>query len=619
MGKLKIMPQTQGQQIIYEYGVRVDADSEQAIGEQIHKARVMYNNIVAVMRSIYDEMQSFVLENASQEARDLVARIERHNTSFSDAKANDDRPAMLEIARARREDRKTLYPLLQEVRKAHKTEIAERFSRIGMNSRCDTYACRGMAVKEGLGASTANKVLEAALQAWSKSMQRGRPPRFAVGAEKVQDTLTIQFSQAGGCRVDDIFTGKRRDFTIEYPRKGFQKRSYTPFRFRLGAATDEMYAEGTVQVDREPPHGSYVALVRLVRKTMGPKYRYTLQLLLTLPEPVQVDFAGHRKPLVALHFGWNFDETGRRLAGISDSGDPLDATILSLPLSIEQDIRASAEIQAQRDGNRDVMVQKLKAELVLPDDLPENDALRVLWDKLRRLPAQYVSANRLHYLARLLAERGDLPEWFKAWRKMDKMQWQTHIHKVKGARNRRMTLYRKTALDLARKYETIVLEMPDLKKTAEKLDESTGEKTEMAKKARAGRVIAALYSLESALHWAACKCGSAVLHLSGEETVSTCSLCGGTTITPDSENGQVLYCEDCGSTLDRKKNGAALAWRAAEEQRESLVTEYWEAVQSKRWAAVERKAEKSQKMAAGRKAALAARKGIDLESAGDSR
>ena len=87
---------------------------------------------------------------------------------------------------------------------------------------------------------------------------------------------------------------------------------------------------------------------------------------------------------------------------------------------------------------------------------------------------------------------------------------------------------------------------------------------------------------------------------------------------PNPEDGQVLYCEDCGSTLDRKANGAALAWRIAEARREKLVIEYWEAVQSKQRAAIERKAEKSQKMAAGRKAA-AARKGINRENMADSR
>ena len=235
----------------------------------------------------------------------------------------------------------------------------------------------------------------------------------------------------------------------------------------------------------------------------------------------------------------------------------------------------------------------------------------MLWDKLRRLPAQHVSANRLHFLAGLLVERDCLPEWLGVWRKSDKMQWQKQVHMAKKARNRRMTFYRKAALDLARRYEAIVLEMPKLKKAAEKLDEKTGEKTELAKKARAGRVIAALYSLESALHWAACKCGTAVLHLSGEETVGVCSICGGTAIAPDSgDDGQCLYCPDCGSAMDRKKNDAANAWQLANAHLEPLVTQYWDVVLSKTEEAALRKAEKSAKMAAGRKAASAARKAI---------
>lgn len=450
-------------------------------------------------------------------------------------------------------------------------------------------------------------------------MQRGRPPRFAVGAEKSQDTLTIQFSNAGGCAVEDIFTGKRKDFSIQYPKKGFRKRSYTPFVFRLGAATDGIYAQGTVQVDREPPQGARVALVRLVRKVMGPKYRYSLQLLLSLPEPVRVEHFARRKPLLAIHIGWNFDEAGRRLAGLSDNGDALDASILSLPVSIEQDLRRSTEIQAIRDANRDAIVQRLKADLVLPDDLPEEDALRVLWEKLRRLPAQHISANRLHYLAGLLALRDAMPEWFELWRKADKRRWQKQVHLAKSARNRRGTFYRQTALDLARRYEAMVLEMPDLKKAAEKLNELTGEKTDLAKKARAGRVIAALYSLESALHWAACKCGTAVLHLSGEETVKSCALCRGVSMVTDPEDGQMLYCEDCGSTVDRKKNGAANAWKLAKENLEPLVTEYWETVLTKTQEAAQRKVEKAQKMAAGRKARAAARKGVDGAESADSR
>jgi hypothetical protein len=490
--------------------------------------------------------------------------------------------------------------MLQEVRKAYREEILQRFySRIGINSQCDTYVCRNLAVQNGLGPFTANKVLDAALQAWHQSIKRGRPPRFVAGPEKVQDTLTVQITEAGGCPVTAIFSGKRKDVAIEYPQRGFRKRSYAPFRFRAGSAKDQLYVAGTVQLDREPPAGAHVTLVRLARKMVGPDYRYTVQLLLKLPEPIHVDPQGGRKPLAALHFGWNAAEAGRRLAGLSDNGDVWDASILSLPSSIEEDLQRATEIQSDRDRGRDVIMLRLKKELVMPE-LPEEDPLWALWERIRRLPAQYVSANRLHYLARLLREREALPDWFEDWRKAGKRSWQQQVHLARSARNRRRTLYRKIALDLARAYEVIVLEMPDLKKLVEDRGETSGGDASLPSKAQAGRAVVALHSLESAIHWAACKCDTVILRLSGEETVRTCAVCGGLSMRQDPEDGQILHCLDCEAGLDRKKNGAANAWRAASAERESLVTAYWEAVTQRRDDAATRRADRSARMQAAR-------------------
>ncbi len=555
------------------------------------------------------------MERAGEEALALQAQVETLNLAFAQAKAANDEPEMKQIAEKRRNARKALYPLLNETRKAHRAELIEKFySRIGNNSRCETYQLRNAAVQDGLGSSTANRILDNALKAWQTSMQQGRPPRFSVGAEKMQDTLTIQFAMAGGAPAEDIVLGKRKDVIIEFPKVGFRKRSYTPFLFRLGAATADTYAEGTVQMDRPFPEGAHVALARLVRTRVGMKFQYKLQFLINLPESAKVETPQRRKPFVAVHFGWSFDEQGRRLAGISDNGDVLDAQLLQLPADIEINLKRSAVIQSMRDEFRDGIVAQLKERLVLPEGLTEEDALTEIWSKLKKLPAQHISANRLHYLATLLRERDATPDWFDAWRKDDRLQWQAQVSLACRARNRRRHFYRVFALNTARKYEAILLEIPDLKKAALKLDEKTGEKTDLARKARAGRTVAALYELESAMKWAACKAGSAVLKLRGEQTATTCGVCGasGKILKADEEDGQTLYCQSCGSTMDRKKNGAANAWQFAANDLESLVTSYWETVLAQQSKAGERKAEKSAKMAAGRKTAAAARK-LDAE------
>ncbi len=52
---ITIEPQTKGKQIVYEYGVRIAKVSEPGIADQIQKARRTYNNIIKLMRDIYDE------------------------------------------------------------------------------------------------------------------------------------------------------------------------------------------------------------------------------------------------------------------------------------------------------------------------------------------------------------------------------------------------------------------------------------------------------------------------------------------------------------------------------------------------------------------------------------
>ena len=106
-----------------------------------------------------------------------------------------------------------------------------------------------------------------------------------------------------------------------------------------------------------------------------------------------------------------------------------------------------------------------------------------------------------------------------------------------------------------------------------KINEETGERTEFAKSARAGRVVAAIYEFKSALKNAAINQQTALFEISGR-TVSTCTMCGGGT-TASADDHQTLTCESCGAILDRKKNGAANAWAATSEGIEDRVREYW--------------------------------------------
>ncbi|MDR7927325.1 zinc ribbon domain-containing protein [Acidithiobacillus thiooxidans] len=599
--QIKTVPQKIGNQLMYCYGVRLSPESEVAVAEQINKARALYNNIIAVMHSIYDEMQAYIMAHAGQEAREIQAQIEVVSAAFNAAKAANDEGEMKRIAQQRRALWKDLAVILKTVRQAHKETLKERFySRIGNKAACETYQCRAKAVMEGLGSSTASKILDSALKAWQMSMSKGKAPRFARGDLKLRDTLALQFSEAGGYPVEGLFTGKRHDLVIQYPKKGFMPRSYSPFRFRLGAAKENIYAEGTVHLHREIPAETRIAFALLVRKRIGMQYHYELQLLATLPEPIRLEPVVRRKPLVAIHFGWSADPEGRRLAGISDNGNPWEARLLALPPDIEADLQKASELQSKREVYRDEIVARLKESQIMPTESEE--AIPELWKTIRNFPMSRISPNRLHHVTRWLQENNRLPDWLYAWEKVDRRMWEQGVTCANRARNRRKNYYQEVALSLVTQYETILLELPDLKEMAFKVDQVTGERNDLARKARRGRAIASLHVLESAIKWSACKYGVAVLKLVGERTATVCSLCGGRQIAAVSGNTQVLHCKDCSNTLDRKCNGAANAWNAAAANLETLVTSYWQKTIEKQGEQAELKRLKNQKMADARKA-----------------
>jgi hypothetical protein len=583
--------------IVYEYGARLDRECAATVDDQIRKAHQLYNDLIALMRDTVAEMQSDLLSKAGPEAQQTQLRLDDLNARFAEAKARDDEASMKEIAQTRREAWVTLATQLKAARTALKSDHqAKFFSRIGKKSTCGTYQMRSQAVANGLGWGTANAILDNALIAFGKSIKQGRAPRFASAAEKVQDTLTLQFTMAGGLPATDLLGRRQGDFVLT-PPVAHGARKYGEYRFRLGAATADTYATGTWQYHRPLPAGASVGVARLIRRRIGKDVRYAIQLQLTLRDSIEHRPEG-RKPLATVHFGWAADLSGRRVAGIADSAEPGLARIVALPPEIEEGLLRTATLRAERDTARDQIVPIVKKL----DSTRFEESLEQEIAAINRLPTNHVAIRRLHRLCYQLRTNDALPAELDAWRKADRLRWQNEAHLARRARNRRRDFYRNFAIELARGYEVIAIEPLDLAKAAAKLDERTGEKTEFAKKARSGRVVAAIYELESAIRWAAVKTGAAVLELTAE-TASACSICGGVRVLPDAENSQILHCPDCGADLDRKQNGAALAYQLVMPEHEDAALAYHADMIEAQREAEERKRDRLGKMAKSRAAA----------------
>lgn len=586
-----------GDALVFEYGIRLDKESIEAVNKQILLSRRLYNDIVAEIRSAVNSAHAFIVEKAGGNAVTLQQEIDSLTDEFKSARAANDEERMRCLAQQRREKWAALGQLLQATRKTFRSEVQAQFlSRIGRNSSCQTYQLRCAAVAGGLGWGTANAVLDAALQAFKKSFARGRPPTFARGTEIAQDCLTLQFTMAGGVPAQALLEGRHSDVGLR-PSNGCGRRKYGEFRFRLGAAKENVYATGTWQYHRPLPADASIALARLVRRRIGSQYRWAVQLLVKPTEPVRVA-VGERKPLVAIHFGWSADLSGRRVAAIADAADPGAARVIALPPSIEADLERASEIQGTRDAARDAIVGQVRA-LALPDGASEYLTERMA--RLRKTRSQDVSANHLHHLCHVLRNEASVPEWLEVWRREDKRRWEQQAHIARSARNRRKEFYRELATKLAREYSVLAIEPLDLAVSAQKVDERTGEKNKLGSRARSGRVVAALYEFESALRWAAAKAETAVLEVRGQ-TATVCGICGAK-IEAAEDNYQILHCHGCGAVLDRKQNGAAVAWCLADEERETATMQFWIDRCTSLADRQAQKAEKLAKMAEGRRKA----------------
>jgi hypothetical protein len=586
----------------YEYGVDLDDGVAADVWVQVKLARRLYNDIVAVMRGVYAGMQEWVMEAAGADAQAAKAELVLLDARFKEARAAKDDGAMKQVADQRRELWRQLAPVLKAVRAKHKDQIRDLFlARIGRNASTATYQMRCHYVdEEGLGRATATAVLDRALKAWADSMKKGKPPMFANAAEKRQDTLVQQFTLAGGLPVDAIMGGQSKELSVS--AKPGQRGE---FAFRLGAAKAGVYATGQIRFHRALPEGASVPQARLVAMKVADKVRYKLQLVVSHEGMAAAD-GGGKRPLLAVHFGWAAAEDGGKVvASANNTPDPSTAAQTILPADIGEDLAWAADVQSARDAARDQLATRLHEWPLTGDEGIDAEIAAI-----QKLPAQHIAQSRLHRLIQRCWDAGyeNQPDWLRAWKSQDLRRWRAADGRARTARRRREDFYTQVARGWCANYQAIVVEPLDLKGAAQVVDGLTGERTEIAKKARAGRVVAAPYELLQALRWQAAKAGVALFEdTSNPKTVAVCSLCGSLDIAPLADDHQVLHCPACQADIARKDNAAAVLYQLWGDGIGDKTASFHQAAAAADVAKAEARKAKQQKMQEGRRAANLAR------------
>ena len=361
-------------------------------------------------------------------------------------------------------------------------------------------------------------------------------------------------------------TAPARSFICPGPDTA-RRHAYGDFRFRLGLAQDGVDAIGTWQYHRPLPEGAHVSSARLVRRRVADNYRWSLQIVLRLAEPIHLKHTP-TSALAAVHFGWMKSEHGRRVATIARSADPTAVQHLVLPASVEDDLVRSAELQGQRAKTRDELLPRLQAlthakRLLPPSVLAELAALAAL-------PGNHVAFGRIYRLHTALGEINLWRDWFDAWVRDDRMHWQAAVLMARRARGRRRDFYRCATLELARDHAAVVLEPLDLRVASKAVDESSGHWSAFSRHARAGRAVGALHEFEQAIRWACARHDTPVFQLKGM-TTRTCAACGALGLSVAKDARQQVPCAHCGAQHERQANAACCSWRWVHEGLEGRV------------------------------------------------
>ena len=560
--------------VVYEFGARVDAISQVAADAQIQQARKLYNDLIGCIRVVHTAMNAWVLDRAGPDAQALQGQLLQCEGEIASAKAASEVARLHRLAPQRLQLATALTTLLRPVRQQHRAMLrADFFSRVGNRTGTQTYALRCQAVAAGLGWATANEVLDSTLLAWKKSLALGRAPRFANGDRTDQDTLTLQFTAKGGLPIRQVLDGSSLELHMMAPDCA-RRCAYGSFRFRLGLAQAGVDATGTWQYHRPMPDGAHVTSARLVRRRVADRFRWSIQLVLRLGEPIQLAHTS-AGPLAAIHFGWTRCEGGRLVATVAQDANPVAATKIVLPSSVEDDLAQAAELQARRARTRDALRPQLASLARVKRTLPA--PLRSELEALASLPANRLAAPSLYRLHAALGKAGLWRDWFDDWIRADRMQWQAAVLLARRARGRRRDFYRCAALQIASHHQAVVLEPLDLRAASRAVDEASGQWAGFTRHARAGRVVVALHEFEQALRWACLRHDTPVFELKGL-TTRTCAVCGafGLTVPPTStrEGRREVRCGHCGAQHDRQANAACCAWRRTQEDLDLRIQDH---------------------------------------------
>ena len=588
---------------VYKYGLRPPTLNAKLVEDQFWGSGRYYNQLIENYRTGRDKYRSLLgkfpaLEAVSSELETLEAAFLELETAAKlaktgDGKMSDEQKAALKAARKQIKDARTARKALVDAESQQMLKdnpdlsaLIERANALKSNTSrtrdeqvelekvlkaakaaklklTDTFD--GQVTKVNFETNERLKKLRsasalrhgtylAAEDAANKANETSKgPPRFKAndGSGKIGTQILpgITVQEAMSCKDTRLQIKPLADGWAHLPRHQRRKGHRTTVRIRVGTVTDSnkpVWAEFPVYLHRPLPSDAIIKWSYIVRKRVGRKFEWSLQL--TVESNFAQDVKGAGTGAIALDLGWR--EGIRTAYAVDDKGEHAEITV---PERSVEGYRKPEDIRSIRDKHvdslRDDMVAWFRKDSV-PEALVKRTTTLHKWK----------APGRFHQLANVWAKEAS--DWepdnlkeLQAWAKQDRhlLDWESAQRaKVLAHRTER---YRVVATHIAKTYSKVIIEdRADLKLTNMKLKpKSENGDPGTGRGSRLNMVKAAPGEFREILVKACKKWGASLVEVDPAYTSRRCHECK---CNEKWENKSELKhtCEQCGVTFDRDHN-----------------------------------------------------------------
>lgn len=579
--------------IVHQYGLLPPVGEKDVI-DILYKAHRFYNSLI----ELYRERADHVRDLDSAEIRAKSAEIAESHSALDEirvminalrgakpAEGKTEHQEQIDLLKTEGEaaccQQKRLTVELRALFKVQRSdpEHTAAVAAVYKEYREKLTECRRTS---GLYWGTYNAVFTAAEKANKTSVGKPSFKRWTgEGTLSVQVQKTAANAESLPQSIEALFDGEHKLLRIDPvdPRawdpdvpKGERKRlSRTKLWFRV--ASDEkkkpVFAEFPLILHRRIPEEAQITNASITRRKHANHGKWTLQLTLTVPDPVHRPVAEVLTGRgIAFDFSWRSKQAKDLRAAYWIDTDGNRGEFL-LPSTIRDGIRHARAIR----GIRDQLLNEVKAALL--EDLRDRDKL----DSELREDVHHLSVWRSpQKLARLWYQHKDkllpllshqpsllvgthvskYPSYLERWVHQDRHLWQYEVGTQSRCIGHRNAIYANVASRLVQEYDYIILE--DLKVASWAKKPNPEEKVDLPadlasldSSSRSQRVEVAPGYLKETIKKTGARAGVPVIMIPAPNTTKICHLCGAICdVGPE-----LLYTCECGVIWDCDFNAAS--------------------------------------------------------------